>query len=126
LGGIPARPPANLKALLAQASTIIHKEGSHTGEAMRSGPSEHALETLDLIHRRIESPADKLLRASEPWSSYVVRPIFALANAGVAWSPGVFEGQFRLIAAIALGLVIGKPMGLIAASWIAVKAGIAH
>lgn len=123
---IPARPPANLKALLAQASTIIHKEGGHAGKAMRSGPSEHALETLDLIHRRIESPADKLLRASEPWSSYVVLPIFALAIAGVVWSPGVFEGQFRLIAAIALGLVIGKPMGLIAAAWIAVKAGIAN
>ncbi|WP_442483292.1 Na+/H+ antiporter NhaA [Aeoliella sp. SH292] len=123
---IPARPPANLKALLAQASTIIHKEGNHTAEAMRSGPSEHALETLDLIHRRIESPADKLLRASEPWSSYVVLPIFALANAGVVWSPNVFEGQFRLIAAIAMGLVIGKPMGLIAAAWFAVKTGIAN
>lgn len=122
---IPARPPGNLRALLAQASTVIHLEDSHAGEAMRHGPSEPALRMLDAIHRRIESPADKLLRSVEPWSSYVVLPIFALANAGVAWSSGVMEGHGRLIAAISLGLVVGKPAGIIAAAWLAVKARIA-
>ena len=61
---IPTRPPANLKVLLAQAATIIHREDSHSGEAMRTGPSEPTLRTLDAIHARIESPADKLLRSS--------------------------------------------------------------
>jgi Na+:H+ antiporter, NhaA family len=122
---IPARPPANLNALLAQAATIIHLEDDHTGEAMRPGPSEPALRTLDAIHARIESPADKLLRSTEPWSSYVVLPIFALANAGVAWSPGVFEGQARLICAITLGLVVGKPIGIVVAALLAVGTGIA-
>jgi Na+:H+ antiporter, NhaA family len=89
---IPARPPANLKALLAQAATVIRLEDRHTGEAMRQGPSEQALDTLDAIHARIESPADKLLRSVEPWSSYFVLPIFALANAGVAWSSEAFQG----------------------------------
>jgi len=122
---IPARPPANLNALLAQASTVIHLEESHAGEAMRSGPSEPALRALDSIHARIESPADKLLRSVEPWSSYLVLPVFALANAGVAWAPGVLEGQGRLITAIVLGLVIGKPMGMVLAAWIAVRSGVA-
>ncbi len=122
---IPTRPPANLNALLAQAATVIHLEDSHTGEAMRPGPSEPALRTLDAIHARIESPADKLLRSVEPWSSYLVLPIFALANAGVAWSLGAFEGQGRLICAIALGLVVGKPIGIVAAAWLAVRSGIA-
>jgi NhaA family Na+:H+ antiporter len=122
---IPARPPANLNALLAQASTVIHLEERHTGEAMRPGPSEPALRALDGIHSRIESPADKFLRSAEPWSSYVVLPIFALANAGVAWSPGVFEGRGRLIAAVALGLVLGKPVGILAAAWLAVRSGAA-
>jgi NhaA family Na+:H+ antiporter len=122
---IPALPPANLNALLAQADAVIHLENSHTGEAMRSGPSEPALRTLDAIHARIESPADKLLRSTEPWSSYVVLPIFALGNAGVVWSAGVIEGQGRLIAAIALGLLIGKPVGIVLGSWLAVRSGIA-
>jgi NhaA family Na+:H+ antiporter len=122
---IPTRPPANLNALLAQAATVINLEDSHTGEAMRSGPSEPALRTLDAIHARIESPADKLLRSVEPWSSYVVLPIFALANAGVAWSLGVFDGQVRLISAITLGLILGKPIGIVVAAWLAVRTGIA-
>lgn len=121
---IPARPPANLKALLAQAATVIHLEDRHTGEAMRQGPSEQALNTLDAIHARIESPTDKLLRSVEPWSSYLVLPIFALANAGVTWSPEVFEEHGRLMLAIASGLVVGKPVGIIVAAWLAVKSGI--
>ncbi|WP_406695119.1 Na+/H+ antiporter NhaA [Singulisphaera sp. Ch08] len=122
---IPALPPANLNALLAQAAAVIHLEDRHTGEAMRPGPSEPALRTLDAIHARIESPADKLLRSVEPWSSYVVLPVFALANAGVAWSPGVLEGQGRLIGAISLGLVLGKPIGIVLAAWLAVRSGLA-
>ncbi len=122
---IPARPPANLNALLAQAATVIHLEDEHTGEAMRTGPSEPALQMLDAVHSRLESPTDKLLRTVEPWSSYVVLPIFALANAGVVWTMGVFEGHGRLITAIIFGLVVGKPVGLVLASWGAVRSGIA-
>jgi Na+:H+ antiporter, NhaA family len=122
---IPTRPPANLSALLAQAAMLIHQEDLHRGEAMRPGPSEPALRTLDTIHDRIESPADKLLRSVEPWSSYVVLPIFALANAGVAWSTGVFQENGRLMTAITLGLVVGKSVGIVAAAWLAVRSGIA-
>lgn len=122
---IPARPPANLKALLTQASAVIQREELHKREAMRYGPSEHAVETLNAIFHRIESPNDRLLRTVEPWSSYVALPIFALANAGVVWSAGVLDGQGRLILAIVLGLVVGKPVGLLLASWLAVRAGVA-
>ena len=53
-------------------------------------------------------------------------PIYALANAGVTWSSGVLDGQSRLVFAIAFGLVIGKPVGIVVASWIAVRSGIAE
>lgn len=122
---IPTRPPANLRALLAQAATVIHNEDLHREEAMRTGPSEPALRTLDTIHARIESPADKLLRSAEPWSSYVVLPIFALANAGVVWSADVFQENARLMGAITLGLVVGKSIGIVAAAWLGVRSGIA-
>ena len=122
---IPTRPPANLKALLAQAAMVIHEEDLHRGEAMRPGPSEPALRTLDTLHSRIESPADKLLRSVEPWSSYVVLPLFALANAGVAWSTDVFHENGRLMVAITLGLVVGKAIGIVTAAWLAVRSGIA-
>ena len=122
---IPTRPPANLRALLAQAATVIHEEDVHRDEAMRHGPSGPTLRVLDMIHSRIESPADKLLRSVEPWSSYVVLPIFALANAGVAWTTNVFQQNARLMVAITLGLVAGKSIGIVAASWLAVRSRIA-
>jgi NhaA family Na+:H+ antiporter len=118
---VPTRSPPNLKALLAQAGTVIHLEDRHTGEAMRPGPSEPALRALNAIHDRIESPADRVLRTVEPWSSYLVLPIFALANAGVTWSRGVFEGREYLTLAIVLGLVVGKPVGIMLAALGAVR-----
>lgn len=123
---IPTLPPANLNALLAQASVVIHEEDKHSGEAMRTGPSEPAVRTLETIFSRIESPADKLLRSVEPWSSYVVLPIFALANAGVVWTSGVIQEYSQLMAAIIIGLVAGKAIGIVTASWIAVRTGIAE
>ncbi len=83
----PARAPAKLHVLMAQADAILRSETRRRGEAlMRHGPSEPAMRAFDAIHDRIESPTDKLLRSVEPWSSYVVLPIFALANAGVIMS----------------------------------------
>jgi NhaA family Na+:H+ antiporter len=121
----PTRPPANLRALMAQAETVIQAETRAGDAVMRHGPSEPALRALDAIHNRIESPADKLLRSMEPWSSYLVLPIFALANAGVVWSPDVVEGHGRLMLAIMLGLVIGKPIGIVVAARLGVLSGLA-
>jgi NhaA family Na+:H+ antiporter len=122
----PTRPPANLHALTAQAEAIMLAETKPDGEAvMRHGPSEPALRTLDAIHDRIESPAQKLLRSIEPWSSYVVLPVFALANAGVILSPNVIQGHAALMLAIILGLAVGKPIGIILTAWLAVRFGAA-
>ena len=122
---IPTRPPPNLSALMAQANAVLSAEASHGQEVLRHGPSGPALRALDAIHDRLESPADRMLRAIEPWSSYLVLPVFALANAGVALSLGMFGGREPLVAAIALGLVVGKPAGFMIAPALAVWAGIA-
>ncbi len=53
--------------------------------------------------------------------SYVVLPVFALANAGVVWSLDVFTGQGRLMSGIILGLVLGKPIGIYTAARLAVQ-----
>jgi NhaA family Na+:H+ antiporter len=122
---IPTRPPADLRALVAQAESIMRSEAQHGGEQYRHGPSLPALQGLDAIFDRLESPADRMLRNVGPRSSYIVLPIFALANAGVAVSPAVIEGHGRLLLAIGAGLVIGKPLGFIGASLLAVRLGLA-
>lgn len=122
----PTRPPPNLRALMAQANTVFTDEMHRADEIiLRHGPSEPTLRALDGIHDRIESPADKLLRSVEPWSSYVVLPLFALANAGLIVSMTDLAGHTSLILAIMLGLVLGKPLGIVLAAALAVRAGLA-
>jgi NhaA family Na+:H+ antiporter len=120
---IPTRPPPNLKALMTQANTIFAAEAEHEGEVLRHGPSLPTLRAIDAIHDRLESPADRMLRQVAPRSSYAVLPLFALANAGVAMSMGVLSGHEPLMLAIVCGLVIGKPLGLVAACALAVRLG---
>jgi len=123
---IPTRKPPDYRALALQAEAILAAEASHGGEQFRFGPSEPALRELDAIHDRLESPADRLLRHVAPRSSYLVLPIFALANAGVVIAAEVLTGHGLLMAAIVCGLALGKPAGFILASWLAVKLGIAE
>lgn len=122
---IPTRPPPNLSALMVQANTIVAAEARHSGEVLRHGPSVPALRALDAIHDRLESPADRLLRHAGARASYIVLPLFALANAGVAMTTDVVHGHESLTLAIMAGLVIGKPLGLVSASALAVWLGIA-
>jgi NhaA family Na+:H+ antiporter len=123
---IPTRKPPDYPSLALQAEAILAAEAGHGGEQYRVGPSEPALRELDAIHDRLESPADRLLRNVAPQSSYLVLPVFALANAGVVIAAEVLTGHGVLMAAIVCGLAIGKPAGFILASWVAVRLGIAE
>lgn len=69
-----------------------------------------------------QSPVEKWERALHPVSSRLVVPVFALANAGVQLSPGALRGGTTTIfAGIVLALVVGKPLGIVAAAWLAVR-----
>ena len=122
---IPTRPPVNMVALTAQADAILNAEARRSTEVLRRGPSSPALKAFEALHNRLESPAARVLRTVGARSNYVVLPLFALANAGVAISPGIMDGHGSLVLAVTAGLVLGKPLGLFAASWAAVRLGLA-
>jgi NhaA family Na+:H+ antiporter len=122
---IPTRPPPDFQALMAQADAIVESETKRGPEEMRHTLSARAMRAIDSIHQRLESPAARLLRHVEIRSSYIVLPIFAFANAGVTIVPGLLDGKGGLVTAIVVGLFVGKPLGLFAFSWAAVKAGLA-
>lgn len=122
---IPTRPPPNLRALTVQADAIMAAEALHGGDVLRHGPSLPALRALDAIHDRMESPADRLLRNAGARSSYIVLPVFALANAGVTFVSDRLGGHGELMAAIWVALVVGKPLGIVLASVMAIRSGIA-
>jgi NhaA family Na+:H+ antiporter len=69
---------------------------------------------------------ERLQARLHPFSAYVVLPVFALANAGVVLDGGVLrEAVGSTIAlGITLGLVVGKPLGIVLASLIAVRLGL--
>ena len=120
-GSFPSGRP-----LAIQADTILKAEAKHGDEVLRHGPSEAALQAIDQIHDRLESPADRMLRTVVPRSSYFVLPVFALANTGVALTTDVFQNREALMLAILVGLVIGKPLGFAAVSALAVRLGLAQ
>lgn len=119
---VPTRPPPSVKALMAQAQLVLDLDVRQAGDATKQRDlSPQALGYLDKIHDRMDSPSNKLLRAAEPWSSFFVLPIFALANADLVWTSGILDGHGRFVLAIILALVVGKPLGILGASWLAVR-----
>jgi Na+/H+ antiporter NhaA len=67
------------------------------------------------------SPNERLQHSLHPWTSYAIVPLFALANAGVRLSGGLIERATSspITLGILLGYLIGKPVGIAGASWIA-------
>ena len=69
--------------------------------------------------------AERLAHLLHPWTSFVVVPVFALANAGLRIDFSTLGNALtsRVSLGIILGLVVGKLVGVSAASWLAVRAG---
>jgi len=69
--------------------------------------------------------AERLERRLHPVTSFVVVPLFALANAGVAVAAGAFDppGAAAVAIGIGVGLVVGKVLGVGGATWLAVRTG---
>jgi NhaA family Na+:H+ antiporter len=69
------------------------------------------------------SPLEYLENLLHPWVSFIIMPIFALANAGVVFESKDFLSPVAI--AVAAGLVIGKPAGIFILSWLGIKAKLA-
>ena len=76
--------------------------------------------------REDRAPVIRLQRLLHPWVAYAIMPIFALANAGVTLGSAPIDGAGgRVLAGVTLGLVLGKPIGILALSWLAVRVKLA-
>ena len=74
--------------------------------------------------REAVPPLERIEMAMHPWVGFFIMPLFALANAGVAIDLGALMSPVAI--AIMVGLVVGKPIGVLFASWLAVKSGVAQ
>ena len=86
---------------------------------------EHEARLLADVARESISPLSRLQHSLHIWSSFVIIPIFALANAGVRLV-GIDVGAAAtssVAMGVAVGLVVGKPLGVVLFAWLAVKLG---
>ncbi len=108
----------------------VRIELKHLGLVAPNTLSSHELaETLhnvDAARREALSPAESLIETLHPWVAFGIMPVFALANAGVVLSGAAFHANsWRVAAAVAVGLIVGKPIGVLVASWVTLRLRIA-
>jgi NhaA family Na+:H+ antiporter len=112
-----------LETALQQARRITDLLASSEGEHGLQKP----LQQIAFARREAVSPAEFLIGALHPWVAYVIMPLFALANAGIDLHGISFDGSpARITLAIAIALVVGKPLGVIAASALAIVCGVSE
>ena len=97
-------------------------------ETFPNGPERHYLRRLSGLSKKSIPPSYRLEHKLNPWVNFFIMPIFALANAGVEITDLSYFNVFHFDAAVGsvgmgifLGLLLGKPVGITLASWIAIK-----
>jgi NhaA family Na+:H+ antiporter len=123
---IPTRSPPDTGSLLAQCISVLDEfESPVARQAINQNRQQAAAQTLETVADRMQSPAQRLEHNLHPWTTYVILPIFALANAGVTlqFDLSLF-GPVSL--GIILGLVVGKPLGITLLTWLAVRLNLAE
>lgn len=95
------------------------------GDTTRDQGEQHALlRSVEKAARETISPLERIETALHPWVGFVVMPLFAFANAGVVVELDAFSDAIAV--AVTAGLVIGKPVGIVLVSWLAVRFGLAR
>jgi NhaA family Na+:H+ antiporter len=86
----------------------------------------HAIKAIEEAAQAVQTPLARVEHALLKPVTFMIVPLFALANAGVDLRSGGAAGwSSPVLWGVLLGLLIGKPVGVLLASWLAVKSGVA-
>jgi Na+:H+ antiporter, NhaA family len=122
---IPRRTVINAAEYSVTARRLLDDfDRTETGDllVLTSRGQQEAIIGLERASENVTAPLLRLEHALHGVSAFVVMPLFALANAGVSVT-GSYGGPVML--GVVLGLLIGKPLGITAAAWAAVKLRVA-
>ncbi len=123
---IPTHTRINATEFSRQARALLGQfDRTETGDSvvLTSKGQQETLFALEHASKGVTAPILRLEHALHNFSAFVVMPLFAFANAGVRISGSVQHAAIGL--GVMAGLVIGKPLGVTAAAFVAVKSGIA-
>jgi NhaA family Na+:H+ antiporter len=125
---IPARTRLDREEFIEESRDAVsgfeRAEGS--SGSLISGEQIGAVQALENAAERIQTPLQRLEHGLGPWVSFLIVPLFALANAGVdlALDPAALTGPVTL--GVVAGLFVGKPVGITAFAWLAVRMRLAE
>jgi len=107
-----------LYAILNQV--VAHPDSDESSGGTRD---RRTLQVAEVATREALSPVERLEIMLHPWVGFVIMPLFAFANAGVTLSLDSLDAAVTM--AVLGAFAIGKPVGVLAFSWLAVRSGIA-
>jgi Na+:H+ antiporter, NhaA family len=121
----PARPFQPLPAAGAEVARLVAELPS---DGAQPDAAAGAWQRVVDIGRESMSPALRLEHVLHPWASYVILPLFALANAGIVLDSATIDAATSepVALAIVIGLVVGKTVGLAGGALIAIRLGLAR
>jgi NhaA family Na+:H+ antiporter len=83
------------------------------------------LRHVDDARREATSPAESLIEQLHPWVAFGIMPLFAIANAGVVIDAQAIDtSTLKVATAVAVGLVLGKPIGILLAVALTLRSGL--
>jgi Na+:H+ antiporter, NhaA family len=117
----PARRWVSDERLYAILDRVVaHPAGDQGSEDTKD---RRTLQVAEIAARESLSPVERLEIGLHPWVGFVIMPLFAFANAGLPLSLRDFGSSVTL--AVLAGFALGKPIGVLGFSWLAVRSGIA-
>lgn len=123
---VPARCLTDPKLALQRVFDRLDASRIHGHHLLEDKEQQEAVIELNEVVHDIEPPLVQLEHSLQPWVTFVVMPLFALSNAGVALSGNLVESLLNPVSlGIILGLFVGKQVGITAATWLLVKSGLA-
>ena len=116
---IPSKTFINRSAFLRGSRSLLEEVES---VAENSADEHDAIHALELQCELIQSPLHRIEHRLQPWVSFLVMPLFALANAGVHILGNVRLALTHPIAiGVWIGLFLGKPIGITSFAWLATR-----
>lgn len=129
---IPAVVKSTPQEFIEMAKSILIRfsscaDSSLSRPCVLKHPEQHtALMQLEALSRSAETPLQRIEHNLVRFVSFLVVPVFALANAGIAFVPGTLSGLVDPVSmGVMAGLFIGKPLGVAGATWLLVRFGFA-